>query len=1422
MKSFKKSGSKGKRKAFALVLAIAAMAFMLLLTLTLSSVITAKLRLLNAQKEMRAARSNALLGMGVAISELQRKLGPDNAISFPATLLDGDPTTPEIEGVQAPYLMGALKLNIENTGVNAKDLQDERLRIFEGLRKGGDAEDVSWFVSGEKRLRNPQIEKVEDLSAEVVNIAEFNVLTDYPGTYGDSISSMSKGEKVQVKAGKVRFSSNAGNSDSAYAWWVSDESMKAKINLTRPERYLNETMGDAKSSDAPMDSRLPQISNLSFVDEFSDMNLNPFLDGYDKESANVFEKLSSLDELAIVDSNLAEWAKNNKNDWTATSVGIPVDVTQGRLKEDMTAYLDGDFGLKKGDVIIRGGSGDRNYKGPSFGIKNYTDNLPRFGHIKSWSEIAKGLSGFSGKAEVKPWSNNPGSPEHGVYPVVLKAVWNFFPAYEGDITQKGGRVKVYLVMYPRIWLWNPNNVALKEHNYIISLYMPLGFYMTSDISTRNQTTPVARTAWNKHLWDEKEGKISDKVSGVVYNTYTGSRSSASFIDPNTTTDANMPVMNFQIKNLGMNPGEVVELNPRSDSGKLPTYSDKPIDSLGGDDNLLVPGTIGSVGNISDMDINLGKGFIVDPGIDLDMAMNADLEAAEYDPSSYVYRSQDGKTEYRPASRNSDDNPDINDTANAMPYLESFWYMTGLRVSNRGKLVPPRIGYELWDGNLKQRILVNDMREWSSQDRPSNTTNGKGYRHEDGYGIRAFHRTNITMDYEYGYDEKTWTPSSDTTFRAMVINPLDSFHNEITFKNSDWTSGKFVYAIKGRMDNGELYKVKNLDEIKKHWRGAAVSRAFGFRMQDWNESWATPFTSHNLRGTFTVSPLNTTNAVIRRPESRNGDRKNYGVGLKYTRIIDAGKNDLLLGGGNSDRNGYYSFANGVLPRYSMLSSDNLISAYGSNKPDGYAERYGTTLFMSGENRIKGYGYDYHASAPFDYPRKEEDLMSLGALSHANLSPMPWQPSWAFGDSFPSPYMKRDEIYEDPYAGLNQANELIDISYMLNASMWDRFYMSSLYRDKVSGQLKAGMRLPNTRYFIKKLPTKTSELYGSDDAFEKSAAYIGIDGVFNVNSTSYEAWRAFLGGMLGTKKKTLTNETINSDTKTSRDPEKFKMPNPGGMNPIAKPADTDKYEYYHYMDTMVGRTISEAEIDELAREIVAEVKRRAPFFGISDFVNRRILKYESGASDEDVNKKYQGLMGTISAAIKRASMDIDGSRPSYFFNSKTLEYDKSNMSNMNEGSFAAYIGRASITAHDGDWGSINGNGGVKDLGEAVRSSKQDSDDVKHEFYEQALRTPWIEGGKYWATKLEGMPGMLNQRDILTMIGPFISVRGDTFTVRAYGESKNPMTGATSKAYCEAVVQRSSDPVNPADDIVAPESPFGRRFNVVSFRWLTPAEL
>lgn len=108
-------------------------------------------------------------------------------------------------------------------------------------------------------------------------------------------------------------------------------------------------------------------------------------------------------------------------------------------------------------------------------------------------------------------------------------------------------------------------------------------------------------------------------------------------------------------------------------------------------------------------------------------------------------------------------------------------------------------------------------------------------------------------------------------------------------------------------------------------------------------------------------------------------------------------------------------------------------------------------------------------------------------------------------------------------------------------------------------------------------------------------------------------------------------------------------------------------------------------------------------------------------------------------------------------------------------------------------------------------------------------------------DGAPPILSQGDLLTALAPVITVRGDTFTIRAYGEARSA-DGATvlARAYCEATVQRSVeyvDPLNtPMDRVKADQSInkdgfgdltetnklFGRRFMISSFRWLSSSEI
>ncbi|QJE98802.1 hypothetical protein [Luteolibacter luteus] len=97
--------------------------------------------------------------------------------------------------------------------------------------------------------------------------------------------------------------------------------------------------------------------------------------------------------------------------------------------------------------------------------------------------------------------------------------------------------------------------------------------------------------------------------------------------------------------------------------------------------------------------------------------------------------------------------------------------------------------------------------------------------------------------------------------------------------------------------------------------------------------------------------------------------------------------------------------------------------------------------------------------------------------------------------------------------------------------------------------------------------------------------------------------------------------------------------------------------------------------------------------------------------------------------------------------------------------------------------------------------------------------------------GTPGWLTQADLLNALGPYITVRSDTFTVRAYGEARDDHGNVLARSWCEAVVQRvpewvDNDPADNAtelpEDLTPTNAKFGRRFEVVSFRELSNREL
>jgi len=66
-----------RQNGFALVIALSLMAFVLLLVLSITSFVVVEQQSANIAKQQLAAKQNALVGLHIAIGELQRRLGPD-------------------------------------------------------------------------------------------------------------------------------------------------------------------------------------------------------------------------------------------------------------------------------------------------------------------------------------------------------------------------------------------------------------------------------------------------------------------------------------------------------------------------------------------------------------------------------------------------------------------------------------------------------------------------------------------------------------------------------------------------------------------------------------------------------------------------------------------------------------------------------------------------------------------------------------------------------------------------------------------------------------------------------------------------------------------------------------------------------------------------------------------------------------------------------------------------------------------------------------------------------------------------------------------------------------------------------------------------------------------------------------------------
>ena len=454
-------------------------------------------------------------------------------------------------------------------------------------------------------------------------------------------------------------------------------------------------------------------------------------------------------------------------------------------------------------------------------------------------------------------------------------------------------------------------------------------------------------------------------------------------------------------------------------------------------------------------------------------------------------------------------------------------------------------------------------------------------------------------------------------------------------------------------------------------------------------------------------------------------------------------------------------------------------------------------------------------------------TLAQFTHANFGIRDQDPLFQVGNS----YAPLFGIINTQSATLSNTTTIHDSSWMINAAIFDRFFLSGASPEIVRGAFvmeskNLGVVLENFAAGAGRLANPRTKLFATRDpatvrdmlsSHRRIAGTVLTDGTFNVNSTSVDAWAALLASAKRNK--------MGSATELCPGPDK------NARFPRAVRADEADHNYKTPLKEPKAwtglTTLDDAQIKLLARAIVDETRNRImqnhryeygikigldvhyaifnrgvevplPYISLSQFVNR----FNCGAFPERVT--YQGCLEN---AIVRA--DLAGANISNRSTDSAAIFTSSNLDPI--------IGNPATTP------SIAGLVPYVATRSNVISTNPVSPYQTRSHIQRAA------------------PTSLMQSDILAAIGSSISTRSDTFTIRCYGDATDPLNPSrpVSSCWIEAVVQRIPefcDPSQPPETEVSKSTDgrlhnaslnsinrtLGRRFVILSTRTLMQKDL
>jgi hypothetical protein len=1172
-------------RGFALIATISIMALLVMIALAMLSLSTIELRASQNGRAVAEAQANARMALMLALGELQKQMGPDQRISAKGAIVSQtDVLHPHWTGVWNSWKAGNGEASQHQTiqGVSATEMAPTYLPARSDYFR-------SWLLSLDP--------------TEATTITSANDLTlngnPRPDSGDTAIRLVGEGSLGQAALAKdyvsARLLSVAEPTDPSkiagrYGWWVGDESQKARIMADSYNTAAALTNADKIfRSQAPGSMGNKMISGLESIKDEQDLDKLPSL------------KTIDLVELGTPPANGApEVSQLNFHNATIHSHGVLADVREGGLKRDLSTIL---------EQPIRVGD-----NGQEFMLYEFDD--PRFPDRSNSHVPIQDLSAYYQLYDNDPnWSEGRRGGISYNSTALPNSIQITTPDYDGATKNREKYQREYTTLYKqpvmtkvqfllaigaqwvtdierqqildRVTTQTPRGrtVAMRDSDTdklllgimpVVTLWNPNNVPMVMDSSQilRFGTPPFA-LRWRKY----RDGVTKPKDFNYFNLNYAMGGSS---VTTGVAVSLRPHILRFRLarnSRIVFEPGEVKLFSAPSDSG----------------------GTLTEIGDVAKFRDTLTdpvnswdpNGFFLMPRSTPHGAWNRDA------PDAYSFKDAGGSNNSENMVFGREDRLSLEIVTEAA----GTSYQDGRRISHAGEISGAGFTLSMFDeGYYDWRDSLDFLRHYQMLSRHGSKTR------DNEVELAAFNADLLTPGFPGGEGIVNFTDKTNAIQCADIIDAT--------------AAGDFI----GLMDFSLSY---GCEVSSNSVGGFAGGRRVASR----------PFLHAGL------------NAAPFIDQADNASLYNYGWDWQLSKINnvedsivqgEAGTGRGYFGGGYTIEAGTTHVVQREIPVLPPISIASL-----SHVHLGGFSLAQTNIMGDNPDTDKFWWKNSQMRQPTGTAYQQ-----ITATGNGGLAPHVVQ---AIGNSYAHPNIPSDRAFITNWERYFDVDEdpvnipFVDHSYLANKALWDEYFFSSITPQAASVELYGGTArnaeqvasdffingaaLPNRRimpHSVNMDGDVLDDMFAEYDLYnngfaDKIAAHLMVDGSFNINSTSVEAWKILFSSLKG--KPSVYLESGKTPSETTPDGTVIGHGALLTAEPIAAGSITSPNSPSEQWKA--GRELSDDEIEKLATAMVKQVKLRGPFLSLSEFINRRL----------DSSNEELALKGALQAAIDDPDVPIN---------------------------------------------------------------------------------------------------------------------------------------------------------------------------------------